>query len=484
MTSLAGNSRRRRPRPRHLRGRDRSGLRRRLRRRGARCADRLDRRHGRPRHGDDERRHRARPTGSLRTRTSTTSASPTSRSTRPRRTASCTTRWTRRSSGSGSPASSSSRPPATTASTASRAASPFAPGNDPFVITVGADDIDGTVSTNDDYAAPWSAYGYTLDGFAKPDIAAPGRYMVGPVPAASTLVSSSRRASSPPATCRSPAPRSRLRSSPARPPRSSRSIPTWTPDQVKGALMLTARPAGRRHCRSASARSTSQRRVDAHQRAEPERGLNKFVRPTAPAAQAFDAASWANTATANASWASCSASWANASWATASWNQASWASASWASASLGVGLLGERLAVGRLVGERLLGVGLLVGQRRDRGAVRGGRVPERRRARGVRGRSRDRRSGWHDPLRRFRDARPLKPEPASRPGLTLSGEFANGVRASLERGTLPLSAGRTLQLWLCGPARTRGTERPSAHGVPWSEIDERSFERIWRNRAP
>ncbi len=59
---------------------------------------------------------------------------------------------------------------------------PFAPGNDPFVITVGADDIDGSGSTNDDYTAPWSAYGYTLDGFAKPDLAAPGRYMVGPVP--------------------------------------------------------------------------------------------------------------------------------------------------------------------------------------------------------------------------------------------------------------------------------------------------------------
>jgi hypothetical protein len=43
------------------------------------------------------------------------------------------------------------------------------------VITVGADDIDGSVSTNDDYTAAWSACGYTLDGFAKPDIAAPGR---------------------------------------------------------------------------------------------------------------------------------------------------------------------------------------------------------------------------------------------------------------------------------------------------------------------
>ncbi len=45
----------------------------------------------------------------------------------------------------------------------------YAPGNDPFVITVGANDIAGTVSTRDDTAAPWSAYGYTLDGFAKPE---------------------------------------------------------------------------------------------------------------------------------------------------------------------------------------------------------------------------------------------------------------------------------------------------------------------------
>ena len=64
----------------------------------------------------------------------------------------------------------------------------YAPGNDPFVMTVGAVDIGGTNEPDDDVAAPWSAYGYTLDGFAKPELAAPGRYMVGPVPEGSTLV--------------------------------------------------------------------------------------------------------------------------------------------------------------------------------------------------------------------------------------------------------------------------------------------------------
>ena len=63
----------------------------------------------------------------------------------------------------------------------------FAPGNDPFVITVGATDIGTSLGAGDDVAAPFSAYGYTPDGFSKPDIAAPGRYMIGAVPSGSVL---------------------------------------------------------------------------------------------------------------------------------------------------------------------------------------------------------------------------------------------------------------------------------------------------------
>ena len=63
----------------------------------------------------------------------------------------------------------------------------FAPGNDPFVITVGALDLDGSVRIPNHDVPNWSAYGYTYDGFRKPEIAAAGRYMVGPVPATATL---------------------------------------------------------------------------------------------------------------------------------------------------------------------------------------------------------------------------------------------------------------------------------------------------------
>ena len=47
---------------------------------------------------------------------------------------------------------------------------PFAPGNDPFVLTVGATDTRGSFTQRDDVAAPWSAWGYTRDGFAKPEL--------------------------------------------------------------------------------------------------------------------------------------------------------------------------------------------------------------------------------------------------------------------------------------------------------------------------
>jgi serine protease AprX len=57
----------------------------------------------------------------------------------------------------------------------------YAPANDPFVITVGAVDDQGTKVITDDRLAPWSSRGVTQDGFAKPDLVAPGAHIVGPL---------------------------------------------------------------------------------------------------------------------------------------------------------------------------------------------------------------------------------------------------------------------------------------------------------------
>ena len=54
----------------------------------------------------------------------------------------------------------------------------YAPANDPYVVTVGAVDTNGTVSTRDDEIADWSSRGTTQDGFDKPDVNAPGAHIV------------------------------------------------------------------------------------------------------------------------------------------------------------------------------------------------------------------------------------------------------------------------------------------------------------------
>jgi serine protease AprX len=48
------------------------------------------------------------------------------------------------------------------------------PGDDPFVLTVGAVDVKGTAERDDDVVAPFSSRGMTPDGFRKPNIVAPG----------------------------------------------------------------------------------------------------------------------------------------------------------------------------------------------------------------------------------------------------------------------------------------------------------------------
>jgi serine protease AprX len=215
---------------------------------------------------------------------------------------------------------------------------PFAPGNDPFVITVGASDTGRSVSTNDDTAAPWSAYGYTLDGFAKPELAAPGRYMVGPVSVTSTLYSER------PDHVVEPGYMELSGTSFAAPIASGVAAlilgkhPEYTPDQVKGALMIRAKPMPNAADLSEGVGEiNAQRSVEVQSPPNPNLALNAFlITDPGTRGRVFDSASWASNAKASASWASASwsaASWASASWSAASWASASWSDASWASAS-------------------------------------------------------------------------------------------------------------------------------------------------------
>jgi serine protease AprX len=208
----------------------------------------------------------------------------------------------------------------------------YAPGNDPFVITVGATDVNTTISAADDTAAPWSAYGYTEDGFSKPDISAPGRFMIGAVPVGSTL------ALDKPDHVVAPGYIALSGTSFAAPVAAGAAAvllsrhPSWTPDQVKGALMMTATATPAATPGALGVGELSVSRANRYSiTPNPNRALEQFVATDPIEGTVFDSASWNAVAASNTAWDA--ASWADASWANASWNAASWADASWSDAS-------------------------------------------------------------------------------------------------------------------------------------------------------
>jgi serine protease AprX len=209
----------------------------------------------------------------------------------------------------------------------------YAPGNDPFVITVGAVDLEGSVRPARHDVPNWSAYGYTYDGFQKPEVSAAGRYMVGPVPALATL--------------KSDKPDNVLTSTTMRLSGTSFSSPivagaaaqilarhpSWTPDQVKGALMLTARFIPDADPGQAGVGEINAERATTRPNPpNPNAALNRFVK-AAPSGSGvvFDAASWESAAKSSVSWDS--VSWSDVSWTDASWQSVSWSDASWQSVS-------------------------------------------------------------------------------------------------------------------------------------------------------
>jgi serine protease AprX len=202
-----------------------------------------------------------------------------------------------------------------------------APGNDPFVISVGAVDTQGTQAAGDDTVAPWSAYGHTLDGFAKPELSAPGRWMVAPVPVGSTLATTA------PDRVLAPGYMWMSGTSLAAPIVAGAAAqvlaahPSWTPDQVKGALMVSANAlplagsaggVGEVNAAAAAAVVTPP---------NPQTNLDQFITTDASGNPVFDGNAWQTAVQSTTDWSA--TDWSATDWSATDWSATDWSATDW-----------------------------------------------------------------------------------------------------------------------------------------------------------
>jgi len=194
-----------------------------------------------------------------------------------------------------------------------------APGNDPYVITVGAYDDQASNADGDDSRPAWSSRGITADGFAKPEIHAPGSGIV------STLAPGSAFAAMCP-TCVVDGQMIRAGGTSMAAPMISGTValllqafPSLKPDQVKGLLTRNARLINNRYPA-----------VEAYKTLE-----GAYYGRTAPANAGLTPNEIVNAATGEIDYTR--SSWSRSSWSSASdglttdFARSSWSRSSWSS---------------------------------------------------------------------------------------------------------------------------------------------------------
>jgi serine protease AprX len=219
----------------------------------------------------------------------------------------------------------------------------FAPANDPLVFTVGAFDTMDTSGPGDDTLSTWSSSGTTVDGFAKPNLLAPGRHIASPLPTGTTLDTLA-----PLGNHVAPGYASINGTSFAAPQVAGAAAiilqwhPAYSPDNVKWALIAKQGSKPKNSKIGSLSLSSSYNLAGTPGRAN--QGVPALVcAPGMPCltdgtiASSWDSSSWNSSSWSSSSWNSSSwnsSSWnSTADWSASSWNSSSWNSSSWNSTS-------------------------------------------------------------------------------------------------------------------------------------------------------
>jgi serine protease AprX len=231
------------------------------------------------------------------------------------------------------------------------------PGDDPTVLTVGAYDDKQNSDLSDDSVASWSSRGPTAQGVTKPDVVAPGRYIIAQRSFGSTIEQTYPKALYPPSYIRGSGTSEATAVTSGLAALLVQAHPTWTPDQVKAALKNTASPIS-----GYSANNQGSGRVNmvaalaadpgaAVQQSPSSSGLGSIegarggqhVQTTCNGAttviqgeidvrcEPWDGSAWTGSAWTGSAWTG--SAWTGSAWTGSAWTGSAWTGSAWTSAT-------------------------------------------------------------------------------------------------------------------------------------------------------
>ena len=208
----------------------------------------------------------------------------------------------------------------------------YAPANDPLAFAAGAFDTMGTSGPGDDTDATWSSAGVTIDGFAKPELLAPGRLIPSVLPSGTLLA-----AQAPAANWVAPGYAAASGTSFAAPQLAGAAAivfqghPGWSPDQVK--WLLVAKQGAKVLGSKIGTLDLSTAYNFSGTPGLANQGVPALV--CAPLSTCLGAgtiaSSWNSNSWNSNSWNS--STWNSSTWNSNSWNVAGWDSSGWTSNS-------------------------------------------------------------------------------------------------------------------------------------------------------